>query len=69
MPPENKPVGSHAVDYLLECGHVNEEKIDAAIFLPKVGDVRVCKRTSCKQRTKIKQVFSPYWLDAEEEET
>lgn len=64
MPLKNNPVGHHEVDYYLECGHVNKEKIEAAIFVPKVGDTKTCN--TCKNSTKIVRVLSPYWVDAEE---
>lgn len=62
---KNKPVGTHAVDLLLDkCFHVKTEKIEAAIYLPNVGEERYCE--TCKQTRKISKVGSMYWLDDEQ---
>lgn len=67
---KNKRVGTHVVDYLLSCGCVQSEEIDAAIFAPKVGDKRTCnKRHGAKFSGKevvIQRVGGVVWLDADE---
>lgn len=61
---KNKPVGHHEVDYLLSCNHINAEEIEAAIFIPRVGEKRIC--THCKRESTISRVNSPYWVDLDE---
>lgn len=66
MPLRNKPVGTHAVDMLLTCGCIQVEPIEAAIFIPSVGDARTCDRHRTVQR--IQRVGGAYWLDLEEDQ-
>lgn len=58
---KNKPVEGHMVDLLLNCGHINVEAVEAAIYVPNVGEKRTC--TTCQKETTIKRVGHPYWLD------
>lgn len=66
MPLKNKPVGSHCVDLLLSCAHIMIEPIEAAIFVPSIGEKRICPQ--CSKVSMIVKVGSPYWLDAPEED-
>ncbi len=61
---KNKPVGYHEVDYMLSCGHLNAEKIEAAIFVPKINEQRTC--LICKQSAVIINVGQPYWMDEDD---
>lgn len=62
---KNKKVGSHYVDYLLTCGCIQNEPIEAAIFIPKVGDARTCNKHKTPQH--IQRVGGVVWVDANEE--
>lgn len=64
MANKNKPVGGHRIDLLLQCGHVLQEPIEAAIYTPKEGESRTCPR--CKQQTIILKIGSMYWVDEEQ---
>lgn len=61
---KNKPVGYHEVDYLLSCNHINAEKIEAVIFIPKEGEERVC--LICHKPGIITKMGSAYWVDQED---
>ena len=51
----------HAIDILLGCRHINIEQIEAAIFVPRVGEIRICN--VCGKQTIIAKVGTPYWID------
>jgi len=61
---KNNPVGYHEVDYLLSCNHINAEKIEAAIFVPSVGEHRKC--LICHTDQVITKMGSAYWVDEED---
>lgn len=54
----------HEVDYLLDCGCVGIERIEAAIFVPLKGEIRICKKHN--KDVKIARVGNPYWVDEDQ---
>lgn len=54
----------HEVDYILTCGCVAVERIEAAIFVPLKGEVRICRKHN--KDVKIARVGSPYWVDEDQ---
>lgn len=62
---KNRPVGGHEVELLLSCNHMNREPVEAAIFVPSIGEKRVCQ--TCSKLVIVLKVGTPYWVDKEEE--
>jgi hypothetical protein len=60
MPLKNEQPKGHQVDLLLDCGHVANERIEAAIFAPMPGETRVCPK--CGKVSVISKVSSPYYV-------
>ncbi len=56
----------HEIDLLLSCTHVTVERIEAAIFVPLVGEPRPCQK--CKKYVTIARVGHPYWVDDDKED-
>lgn len=44
---------------LLACTHIQLAEVEGAIFLPKLGEKKVCSR--CGQTGEIIRVGIPYW--------
>lgn len=63
MAQRNKPVKGHKVDLLLDCNHVKTEEIEAAVFLPRPGEIRYCE--TCKKSRLISKVGQMTWNDDE----
>ena len=63
--PYNRPVGYHEVDYLLSCNHINVERIEAAIFIPAIGEKMKC--IICNTIQIIEKMGVPYWIDQDSE--
>lgn len=57
---------SHEVDLLLTCGCIRLEKLEAAIYLPQVGDIRMCLKH--QKAVMIAKVGNPYHIDEKTEE-
>ena len=50
----------HEIDLLLSCRDIIIEPLEAAVFIPHVDEVRMCKRHG---EQKIIKVGAPYWVD------
>lgn len=57
----------HEVDLLLSCACIAYEEIEAAIFIPKVGEPRYCSKH--KQNVTITRVGYPYRVEEKTEVT
>ena len=51
----------HEVDLLLSCACIAYETIEAAIFIPKIGEARYCSKH--KQAVSIIRVGYPYRVE------
>lgn len=56
---------AHEVDLLLTCGCIRLEKLEAAIYLPSIGDVRMCLKH--ERAVSIAKVGNPYHIDEHKE--
>lgn len=55
----------HEIDLLLSCRDIIVEPLEAAIFIPHVDEVRVCRKHG---EQKIIKVGTPYWVNDEDDE-
>ena len=53
------------IDLLLECTCIVLERIEGVVFIPSVGEDRICEKHG---KTEIKKVGYPYWVNDESDE-
>lgn len=54
----------HEIDLLLKCKDIYIEPIEAAVFIPQIGEHRFCKKHGEQE---VVKVGIPYWIDKEKE--
>ena len=55
----------HEIDLLLSCKDILIEELEAAVFVPKLDEVRECHKHGTQ---KIIKVGNPYWVDDKEKQ-
>lgn len=55
----------HEIDLLLKCRDIYIEPIEAAIFVPHVGETRICPRHGEQE---VIKVGIPYWVEDDNKE-
>jgi len=56
----------HEIALLLKCRDFYVEPLEAAIFIPHIGETRICPKHGEQE---VIKVDTPYWVEDKEKET